>query len=87
MVAYETIFNIIFEKPGKFEILYKKDTTVDANGESSGAVQIYVDSDSVIYDDKIDSQNEWKLFTVDVVPGLRTISIIYEKYNSPENEN
>jgi hypothetical protein len=87
MVAYEIVFNIVFEKPGTFEILYKKDTNKDSNGQTSGTVKMYVDSDRVLIDEDVDGQNKWKFFSADAKPGLRTIAIYYEKYNSPENAN
>jgi hypothetical protein len=67
MVAYETRFNIIFEKPGKLELLYKKDTSKDLNGKVSGTVNVYIDQNNVLKDEEIDgTHNDWKLFTTDI---------------------
>ena len=87
-VAFETDMKLYFAKKGKIEFLYRKDSTKEKDGWISGFFSFYVDGNSVLDDSKVnDNPNEWKHFSYEVLPGMRDLNFIYQKYNTENNKN
>lgn len=87
-VAFETVMRLYFVKKGQIEFLFTKDATTEKDGWISGVFQFFVDDEVVLEDvDVNDDPDEWKYFTIDVYPGMKEITFLYQKFNSEENKN
>lgn len=70
-IAFETVMRIYFVKHGKIEFLYKKDSTQEEDGWTSGIFEFFVNDEVVFSDSDLnDDPNEWKLFVYDFYPGM-----------------
>ena len=86
--AFEMTMHINFVKSGQIEFLYTKDSTKEKDGFISGVFQFYIDQNIVLSDSDLnDDPDQWKYFQINIQPGMREISFIYQKYNSLENKN
>jgi hypothetical protein len=81
-------FRIYFVKKGRIEFTYKKDSVRERDGWVSGIFSLFIDDISVLDDNNLlDDPLEWKNFGIDVYPGMKEISFVYQKYNSDANYN
>lgn len=87
-MAFEMTLKLYFVKKGKIEFLYTKDSTKEKDSWVSGIFSFYIDESAMLEDDSVkDDPNEWKYFSIDVYPGMKEVSFIYQKFNSKENKD
>ena len=73
-------------KKGSIEFYYTKDSTLEEDGWISGLFSMYVDETVVLEDDSLnDNPDEWKYFKYEVYPGMKEITLIYQKFSSEAN--
>lgn len=85
-IAFEMTFRLYFVKKGKIEFSYKKDSIRERDGWISGAFSVFMNDISILDDNNLmDDPMEWKHFSIDVFPGMKEISFVYQKYNSDMN--
>ena len=79
-------FRSYFVKKGRIEFNYKKDSVRERDGWISGFFSLFIDDISVLDDNNLmDDPMQWKHFAIDVYPGMKEISFVYQKYNSEMN--
>jgi hypothetical protein len=73
-------------KKGKIEFYYRKDSTKERDGWISGIFSFFMDDVSILDDDDRElDPYRWKHFSFELLPGLRQLSLVYQKYNSASN--
>ena len=81
-------FRLYFVKKGRIDFTYKKDSIRERDGWISGFFSLFIDDLSVLDDNNLlDDPLEWKHFSIDVYPGMKEISFVYQKFNSEFNYN
>ncbi len=81
-------FRLYFVKKGRIDFTYKKDSIRERDGWISGFFSLFIDDISVLDDNNLlDDPLEWKHFGIDVYPGMKEISFVYQKFNSEFNYN
>ena len=82
-VAFEFVLALYFVKPGKIEFLYRKDSVSESGGWTSGTFTFYKDDDLLLKDmDTGDSSSDWKYFSANISSGMKSLTFLYQKYNS-----
>ena len=85
-VAFEMNMRVNIVKKGKIEFYYRKDSTKERDGWISGIFSFFMDDVSILDDeDRELDPYRWKHFSFDLMPGLRQLSFVYQKYNSVSN--
>lgn len=87
-LAFESTMELYFVKKGKIEFLYRKDSAKEKDGWMSGIFSFHIDDEALVQDDNLhDDPNEWKYFSIDVEPGLKYLSFLYQKFNSESSSH